>query len=116
MQVCIKCDGKGSREVQLSNGEHISKSCYVCGGSGFLPGTPAVAVMVPPQVKQKSPKKEKEISRPGPLERSLKELQPPPPRMYGELVGSQHRPSMRTLLSSPLGDLSFLGNKRLTHG
>ena len=53
MQVCIKCEGRGSRKVQLSNGETVEKGCYVCSGNGFLEGAPAVVVVVPPKLKQK---------------------------------------------------------------
>jgi DnaJ-class molecular chaperone len=94
MQVCTKCDGDGSRTVELSNGEKIKKDCYVCSGQGYLPGTPAVAVMVPPQLKQK------------PVE-IPKESKQPPVTAQGSRMG---------IMSIPMGDLSWLGAKRLTHG
>jgi hypothetical protein len=104
MQVCTKCDGDGSRTVELSNGEKIKKGCYVCGGQGFLPGTPAIAVMVPPKLKQ--------VPAENPKERKLSPVMAVRPTS----LLPKFEPNKRGLLSSPLGDLSWLGTKRLTHG
>lgn len=89
MQVCTKCDGTGSREVELSTGEKVQKDCYVCSGNGFLSGVPAVAVVAPPKLKVPQIPKEKPKQAPIP---------------------------MRAGISAPLGDLSFLGSKRQVYG
>ena len=91
MQVCTKCEGRGSREVKLSNGDTVEKGCYICGGNGFLEGDPAGTVVVPPKLKQKP------IETPKPIQ--------------GTPVSQK-----RGILSTLLGDMSWLGSRRLTHG
>lgn len=104
MQVCTKCDGNGSRTVEISTGEKIKKTCYVCKGQGILEGIPGSTVVM------NSPKKVPEVPKPAPpvLIKAVKLTQKDiemihPPKRYGGL-------------SSPLGDLSWMGSRRVTHG
>ena len=100
MDVCGKCQGEGTRQVQLANGKTETKTCYVCGGRGRIP-------------------KEVTISRPGiqmgPTRvRPVQEPEKPkvaPRAPVAERQPEERQPVFRSPLSVPLGDFSWMKNR-----
>jgi len=86
MVPCTRCEGRGERLVEMTDGTKASKKCWICDGEGRVP------MFQKPEVIKEKPIQEDVV---GNSFQAPKKSQKP----------SSH-------LSAPLGDLSWLPSRR----